>query len=64
VLVQVAKGRHADRLGELIPMVNGKSTRDDKPVAYVCEDGACRLPAVSPEEFAIQIKAVTEKDQT
>lgn len=39
----------------LIPPVSGKRAINGKVTAYVCENGACGLPASTPEEFARQL---------
>ena len=58
-LIQVEMGKHARKLAEILPIVEGKTANGDQPVAYVCEKGVCRLPSVTPEDFAAQIAPVT-----
>ena len=58
VLIQVEHGKHAAELSKLIPLVKGKSPKNGRPVAYVCEQGVCQLPSFTPEDFARQIKEV------
>jgi hypothetical protein len=42
----------------LIPLVEGKTARDGKPTAYVCERGICKLPTTDLDIFAQQIGVV------
>ncbi len=42
----------------LVPLAGNKSALAGKTTAYVCEKGACQLPATSPALFARQISQV------
>jgi hypothetical protein len=46
-----------DRLGRTALVAAGK-TAAGSATAYVCERGACRLPAISPEKLAAQLATV------
>ena len=60
VLIQVEQGQHAARLAKWMPLVKGKSPKNGKPVAYVCEKGVCQLPSFTADAFAEQIRDVHE----
>jgi uncharacterized protein len=57
-LAGAAEGDAAARLGELAAIAAGKTTAGGRPTAYVCERGACRLPAIAPEKLAAQVRPV------
>ncbi|WP_242394350.1 thioredoxin domain-containing protein [Anaeromyxobacter oryzisoli] len=57
-LAGAAEGDAAARLGAVAAIAAGKATVGRRPTAYVCERGACRLPAIAPEKLAAQIKPV------
>ncbi len=42
-------------LARIVPLVEGKSLRQGKPTAYVCERRICQLPTTDPEVFAKQL---------
>jgi len=58
-LVVMGHGRHAKRITELVPLVEGKEIVDDVTTAYVCENHVCKKPTSDPEEFARQLAPVT-----
>jgi len=58
VLTGAAEGGPLARLGRLAPVAAGRVAVGGKPTAYVCERSACRLPAISPEELAEQVRPV------
>lgn len=41
----------------LTPLVEGKGSFGGKPAAYVCRDGACKLPITDPEALARELAA-------
>ena len=45
-------------LGRLVPLVDGKTARDGRATAYVCENRICDLPTIDPAVFASQIATV------
>ena len=53
-----AEGNPLARLARLAPVAEGRVAVSGKPTAYVCERGACRLPAISPEKLAEQLRPV------
>jgi hypothetical protein len=58
VLTIGVEGPNLKHHAELVPLVEGKVTRDGKTTAYVCEVGVCRLPTTDPKVFAEQIRKV------
>ncbi|HEX4407039.1 MAG TPA: thioredoxin domain-containing protein [Polyangia bacterium] len=46
-----------EALAKIAPVVDGKVALGGKPTAYVCERGACQLPAHDPVAFAAQLAA-------
>ncbi len=58
VLIQVEEGEKAEKLARIIPIVTGKTAIGGKVTAYVCEQGICRLPVHTPDDFSTQIKIV------
>jgi uncharacterized protein YyaL (SSP411 family) len=53
-----AEGDSLSRLARVAPVAEGRVAVGGKPTAYVCEHGACRLPAISPEKFSEQLRPV------
>ncbi len=49
----LARGPHA----ALVPWLEGKVARNDRPTAYVCRAYTCKLPTHEPAEFARQMRA-------
>jgi uncharacterized protein YyaL (SSP411 family) len=49
--------REDDPLIAKLPFLQGRGRIDGKATAYVCESGACRLPAVSAKELREQLEA-------
>ncbi len=41
----------------LIPLLTGRTARDDKPTAYVCRGFTCRLPVTDPAALAAELSA-------
>jgi len=58
ILIQVEEGAHAENLGTFLPVAKGKTIVEGKPVAYICENGICRLPSFTVDEFAEQLQIV------
>jgi len=57
-LTGASEGPALARLARLAPVAEGRVAVSGKPTAYVCERGACRLPAISPEKLAEQLRPV------
>ncbi len=57
VLVMVEQGSSLERLASLAPPVRGKIARDGRVTAYVCKEGACRLPTTQPAKMIEQLLA-------
>ena len=55
-LTGAAEGEPLARLARLAPVVQGRVAVGGQPTAYVCERGACRLPAISPDKLAEQLR--------
>lgn len=51
ILVVAGEGEHLAANRKLIPALAGKKALDNKVTAYVCENGTCSLPAVTPNDF-------------
>ena len=58
VLTGAADGEALRRLGRVTPLAEGRSTIGGQPTAYVCERGACQLPATTPETLREQLEPV------
>ena len=58
-LVVVAEGRSPDALARSIPLVAGKTARDARATAYVCERRVCQRPTNDPDTFARELDRVT-----
>jgi uncharacterized protein len=54
-----AEGEGLARVGEVAAIAAGKVAAGGRATAYVCERGACRLPAIAPEKLASQVAPVT-----
>lgn len=50
ILVVADENQAADH-AKIIPLAAGKTAANGVPTAYVCENGACSLPAETPEEL-------------
>jgi uncharacterized protein YyaL (SSP411 family) len=50
----VLGSEHAD---DIVPLLAGRTLRDDAPTAYVCEHYACRLPVTAPDALRAEIDA-------
>jgi uncharacterized protein YyaL (SSP411 family) len=57
-LAGAPQGAGVARLGRVAPVVSGKLAAGGRPTAYVCERGACRLPAIAPEKLTAQLATV------
>jgi len=57
-LTGAAEGEALERLARLAPVARGRVAVGGQPTAYVCENGACRLPAISPDKLAEQLGPV------
>ena len=59
VLLVVPEGEQLAALSQIVPLAEGKSARDGKATAYVCQRGVCELPTADPGIFAKQIRTVS-----
>jgi uncharacterized protein YyaL (SSP411 family) len=57
-LTGAAEGEPLARLARLAPFVEDRVAVGGQATAYVCERGACRLPAISPDELAEELRPV------
>jgi uncharacterized protein len=57
-LCGAGEGAGIARLGAVAPIAAGKVAAGGRPTAYVCERGACRLPAIDVEKVATQLAPV------
>jgi len=55
VLIHVKEGENDEQIGALLPIAKGKTTYSGKPIAYICENGICRLPSFTVDEFKRQL---------
>ena len=58
ILTVVAEGAELERHARVIPLLDGKTARDGRATAYVCENRICDLPTTDPAVFATQIGTV------
>ena len=58
ILTIVTEGEELERHARLIPLLDGKTARDGRATAYVCENRICDLPTTDPAVFATQIATV------
>jgi len=57
-LAGAPEGVALDRLAAVAPIARGKVAAGGRPTAYVCERGACRLPAIAADKLADQLATV------
>ena len=57
-LAGAPQGVELDRLAAVAPIAGGKVAAGGRPTAYVCERGACHLPAIAPDKLADQLATV------
>ena len=58
ILTIVAEGEELERHARVVPLLDGKTARDGRATAYVCENRICDLPTTDPAVFATQIATV------
>ena len=58
ILTVVAEGEELERHARVVPLLDGKTARDGRATAYVCENRICDLPTTDPAVFATQIATV------
>ena len=58
ILMIVAEGEELERQARVVPLLDGKTARDGRATAYVCENRICDLPTTDPAVFATQIATV------
>jgi uncharacterized protein YyaL (SSP411 family) len=54
-LAGAAEGVGIDRLAAVAPIAGGKVAIGGRATAFVCQRGACQLPAISPDKLAAQL---------
>jgi uncharacterized protein YyaL (SSP411 family) len=57
-LAGAPEGVALDQLAAVAPIARGKVAAGGHPTAYVCERGACHLPAIAPDKLATQLATV------
>jgi uncharacterized protein YyaL (SSP411 family) len=57
-LVVATESDLAGDLGRRVPFASGKTLKDGRATAYVCERGACKLPTHDPDTFARQLSEI------
>jgi uncharacterized protein YyaL (SSP411 family) len=57
-LLGAAEGEAMAALGRVAAVAAGKVAAGGRPTAYVCEHGACRLPAISADKLRAQLAPV------
>ncbi|HYQ80223.1 MAG TPA: thioredoxin domain-containing protein [Anaeromyxobacteraceae bacterium] len=57
-LAGAPEGAELQALGEVAPVTREKRAAGGRPTAYVCERGACRLPAIEPDKLRAQVEPV------
>ena len=57
-LTGAAEGDALLALAAVAPIAEGRQAVAGRPTAYLCQHGACRLPATTPEELAEQLRTV------
>ncbi len=60
----VTAGQELAVYAALVPLVQNKSAQDGKTTAYICENGTCQLPALTPADFARQLNEVEKYPQS
>ncbi len=55
VVVMAEQGAPLERLAKMAPPVRAKVARDGRVTAYVCRDGACKLPTTKPAKMVEQL---------
>jgi hypothetical protein len=63
VLVVASEGEDLAAQARLVPLLEGKSARDGRATAYVCERRVCELPTSDPAQFARQLAKTEPLDQ-
>ena len=55
-VLTVVQNSKVEEYSELLKPVSRKKVIDEKPTVYICEEGACQLPATELEELKDQLK--------
>jgi uncharacterized protein len=61
-LAGAPEGAALERLAQVAPIAAGKVAVGGQPTAYVCERGACHLPAIAADKLASQLGPVRSYD--